>query len=189
MNFEVTPIGAAASVQFQEADDAEVDDADASAAYELAVRLLASRAMSSGRLRERLLQREVAREHADAAIERVRELGYLSDHNFAVAQVERLRERKKLGSAALRQELVKLGVPFGDIETALAECPADDDSDLALEAARERAGRMRGLDRTVAERRLMGYLQRRGHGGGAAVKAVREALDELDSPRRRVAFQ
>lgn len=194
MNFEVTPISSAASAnwavspQQEESLGAEEEAASVQAAYDMAIRMLASRAMSSGRLRERLVQREVERGNAESVVHRIVEEGYLNDREYAIAQIERLRERKKLGGAALRQELAKLGVPAADADAALQDRPAEEDTDLALQAAMERAPRLRGLERQAAERRLLGYLQRRGHGGSAAMHAVRTALDEAASPRKRVSF-
>ena len=181
MPFEVTPISAAPSAKH--ADDA------AEEAYALALRILGSRAIASGRLRERLIAREIDRDLAEEAVQRVIDNGYLDDRAFAADAVERLRQRKQLGDRALKQELMKLGVSSTDADEALREAPADDPFALALDAARARAARLGGLDRETAERRLMGYLQRRGHGGAVAARAVQEALDGAGSARRRVEFR
>lgn len=184
MNYEVTPM-----FPSDPASDQSAASDTESAAYDMALRMLASRAMSSGKLRERLKQREVERDVADAVVQRVIDAGYLNDQDFAASAIERLRTRKKLGDAALRQELVKLGVRSVDAEEALRDHSVDDETDLALEAARERAPRLRSLDRETAERRLFGFLQRRGHGGGNASRAVRTALDEVTGARRSVSFE
>ncbi|WP_293695341.1 regulatory protein RecX [uncultured Agrococcus sp.] len=184
MNFEVTPMFSAPP-----SSDGESESEEATEAYEIALRVLASRAMSSGKLRERLMQRDVERSVADAVVQRVIDAGYLNDQDFAASAIERLRTRKKLGDGALRQELVKLGVRSADAEEALREHAADDETDLALAAARERAPRLRSLDRQTAERRLLGFLQRRGHGGSTASRAVKTALDEVSGPRHRVSFE
>lgn len=184
VNFEVTPMFPATP-----SSDEESQNEKATEAYELALRILASRAMSSGKLLERLVQRDIERSVADAIVQRVIDAGYLNDQEFAASAIERLRTRKKLGDGALRQELVKLGVRSADAEEALREHAADDATELALAAARERAPRLRSLDRQTAERRLLGFLQRRGHGGSIASRAVKTALDEVSIPRHRVLFE
>ena len=57
----------------------------------------------------------------------------------------------------------------------------EDGDDLVLELARDRVRRLGGLDRTTAERRLVDFLARKGHGGSGAREAARQALDERDS--------
>ncbi|MFL0712965.1 MAG: hypothetical protein ACJLS2_10475 [Microcella pacifica] len=67
------------------------------------------------------------------------------------------------------------------IEEALSEAQDEHGDDLVLDLARDRARRLGGLDRTTAERRLVDFLARKGHGGSGAREAARQALDERDS--------
>lgn len=111
-------------------------------------------------------------------IDRMLELGYLDDALFA----EQLRDgrfaRKGLGRRAMEMEYRKLGIPDDIAAEALAAHAPDDDYELALELARDRVRRSRGLDRDTAYRRIHAYLARRGFGGETANRALRDALDE-----------
>ena len=148
--------------------------------YQFALRALGARAMSTGGLLKRLQKKGLERHEAQAVVERVASAGYLDDTSFARVRIERLRERGQYGDRAIRQRLVQDGVPNAVIDEALSESALDDPADLMLQAARERASRLRGLDRVVAERRLSSYLQRRGHSGAEIRAAVRQALDEAE---------
>lgn len=170
----VTPIGSAPSLRGEGALPAS-DDAH----YRFALRVLGARAMSSGALRKRLASKDVPPDEIEAILERLQTNGCLDDASFASTRIERLRERGHHGDRAIRQRLMQDGVSSSDIETALADNPGDSEA-LLLEAAHERAPRLRGLDREVAERRLTAYLQRRGHGGSGLRQAVTEALDALN---------
>ena len=53
----------------------------------------------------------------------------------------------------------------------------ESEADKALEVALTRARQLGRLDRATAERRLVGFLSRRGFNGSTVRNAVREALD------------
>lgn len=167
-----------ASVPDSAADDATADDEEGY--YQFALRSLGARAMSTGGLVKRLQKKGLTYAEAQRVVERVASAGYLDDAEFARVRIERLRERGQYGDRAIRQRLMQDGVPNTVIDEALSESPLDDPADLVLQAARDRASRLRGLDRAVAERRLTSYLQRRGHSGSEIRAAVQQALDEAD---------
>jgi regulatory protein len=64
------------------------------------------------------------------------------------------------------------------IDAALVEESEDDETtqERLGDLARERARRLATLPPEVAERRLMGYLQRKGYSGSAVRAAVERAL-------------
>jgi regulatory protein len=74
--------------------------------------------------------------------------------------------------------LRKHGVSRDLAERVVDEADPGDEEDRALEVARARASRFRGLDTATAYRRLLGFLERRGYGGEAARTAARKALEE-----------
>jgi regulatory protein len=53
----------------------------------------------------------------------------------------------------------------------------------------KRAGSLRGLDRATAERRLNGYLMRRGYRSDTVRRAVEKALPRGGSSRGGVRFE
>lgn len=107
-------------------------------------------------------------------------LGYLDDERFAVHYAaEKL--RGGWGERRVRVELLRKGLERTLVESALdregVNAPAAAEGVEALIAlARRRFGRQFGLDADAAERRLAGFLARRGYDWdaiGAVVRALR----------------
>lgn len=142
-----------------------------------AVRMLARKARSSGELRRELLA--LGHDHAevDGVVLECESRLYLDDLGLARALAETLRARKRASRSQIRLKLRERLLPDGVIETALGELDEDEEHELLREAASERARKMGGLDRQTAERRLLGFLARRGWSGERAVRVAREALD------------
>lgn len=149
-------------------------------AENITMHALTRRGQSRAEIGDLLLRREIDVCVAESELDRLERVGLIDDRALAADLVERLRTRKKLGPSALRQELMRRKIDRDAIEEALSEAEEDGD-DLVLELARDRARRLGGLDRTTAERRLVDFLARKGHGGSGAREAARQALDERDS--------
>lgn len=169
----------------------EFPGAEASArvvAESISIAALARRDLSSTEVRTRLLEREVDPDVADAEVERLRSIGLIDDERLVQTLIERLRRRKGLGRSGLRGELRRRGLDAEVIDAALDEIEHDDECRVALEAATRRARSLGGLERSVAERRLSGYLSRRGFSGSIIRDAVETALAEAGG-RRTVRFE
>ncbi len=147
------------------------------AAMDDAVRLLARRARSSGELRRELLSLGHDQVEVDEVILECESRLYLDDLGLARVLTETLRERKRASRSQIRTKLRERLLPDGAIEEATGELDDEEENDLLREAATERARKMTGLDRQTAERRLLGFLARRGWSGERAVRVAREALD------------
>ena len=76
----------------------------------------------------------------------------------------------------LKQELRQKGVDREIVESAVEEAGIDEYGD-ALELGRKRAASLADLEPAVRERRLSGYLARRGYG----FDIIRRVLEALDS--------
>lgn len=170
------------------ADDSEATDIEASdgsgepdgptrTANEDAVRLLARRARSSGELRAELVALGHDPHEVDDVIDEFVRSLYLDDLGLARVVTEKLREGKRASRAQIRQKLRERKFEDEAIETALGELDDDEEFALLRRTALERARRLGGVDRQTAERRLLGFLARRGWSGEPAVRAVRDALD------------
>ncbi|PZE25014.1 regulatory protein RecX [Curtobacterium sp. MCBD17_028] len=147
-------------------------------AERISIRALSSRGTSTSELRTALLGRELPEDIVEHEIARLTRVGLLDDVRLAADLVDRLHDRKGLGRQGVVAELRRRGVDQAAIDAALAD--QDDDaaeSERAIELARKRAGQMRGLDHETAERRLSGFLMRKGYGGSVVRTAVRIALD------------
>ncbi|WP_169077692.1 regulatory protein RecX [Microcella alkalica] len=160
-----------------------VREADAQRAENVTLHALTRRGLSRGEVVDLLRRREIDPIVAQAEVERLERVGLIDDAALAATLVERLVERKKLGPAALRAELGRRRLDPATIEAALADGALDDEGALVAELVADRARRLGEVDRDTAERRLLSYLARKGHGGSIARDAVRSALDELGLER------
>ncbi|NLB46742.1 MAG: regulatory protein RecX [Microbacteriaceae bacterium] len=169
-------------------DLTEIEHEPVAAAHADAVKLLARRARSSGELRRELA---AIGHHAVDIEEVVLECEtslYLDDLGLARVLTETLRERKRASRSQIQRKLRERLLPDWAIDEALAELDEDTEHALLREAAHDRARKMRGLDRQVAERRLLGFLARRGWSGERAIRVAREALDN-SAARGTVTFR
>lgn len=155
-----------------------VREAEERRAENVSLHALTRRGMSSAEVLDLLQRREIDPVVAEGEVARLEGSGLLDDDALARTLVERLTERKKLGPSAIRAELQRRRLSSSTIEVALAEREVDDEGALLDGIVDDRLRRMGALDRETAERRLLAFLARKGHGGGAARDSVRRALDE-----------
>lgn len=163
-----------------EADGYEDEDEEAyegPTPYESAVKLLARRALSSGELLRALTAAGHPELDAEEAVATCIDSLYLDDGDLARSVATKLRESKGESKARIRQKLRERHLPDTAIEGALDGLDDDAEHELLTQTAIDRARRMTGLDRQTAERRLLGFLARRGWSGERATRAAREALD------------
>jgi regulatory protein len=162
-----------------------VREADEKRAENVSLHALTRRGMSRAEVTELLRRRQIDPVIIQSEIERLEGVGLIDDEALAVRLVETLVSRKKLGPSALRSELFRRKVDSRAIEAALAHAASGDDDDVSLVASlvEERVRRIGSVDRATAERRLLAYLARKGHGGSTARDAVRAALDDAGLSR------
>ncbi|WP_427871098.1 regulatory protein RecX [Leucobacter luti] len=153
------------------------------------VRLLARRARSSGELRAELLALEHDAIDVEEVVAEFESSHYLDDLGLARAVTEKLRDAKQASKAQIRRKLRERKLPDHCIEEALSELDVDEEFALLRAAAEQRAGKLRDLDRQTAERRLLGFLARRGWSGEPAMRAACEALDGVGRPSGGVRFR
>lgn len=182
---------AGASDSAPSADDADAFPEQARAdAERISMRVLGRRGVSRLELIDALIERDIARELAEAEADRLERVGLIDDTELSRVLVDRLVSRKKLGRGALKAELQRRRLDPEAVDTALTEHAEEVDTDeLIAELVADRARRLGALDRATAERRLLSYLQRKGHGGPAAHRAVRAALDGAPAGRRTPQFE
>ncbi len=139
-----------------------------------ALNLIAFRPRASGELQRKLREKGYPPEAAEAAINRMRDLGYLNDATFADRWIENRQEHRPRSRRMLTQELRQKGIDADTIEAALEETEIDEFGD-ALDLARKKASSMQDLDTPTRHRRLSGFLSRRGYG----FDVIRKVLEEI----------
>ncbi|NJO04150.1 MAG: regulatory protein RecX [Chloroflexaceae bacterium] len=146
-------------------------------AFQAALRYLQSRPRSTAEVRLKLQQKQFAAPVIDAAIARLTELELLNDEAFARFWVENRQTHRPRGVALVRTELLRKGIDRTIIDHTMAdEDLHGDDSERALALARGVLRKYQDApDRAAFQRRLGGYLQRRGF----LFATIRPILDEL----------
>lgn len=158
-----------------------ITEADArQQARTIALRLLDRRLRSRAELEAALRRRGLPREAVVAVVGDLRRAGWVDDTQFARAWVRDRLALRPCGPRRLRSELMAKGVAAQVADEAItALLPPAMEDELALASARSRLRRLRGLEPAVAHRRLMGWLQRRGHAPGVIVRVLQTLRPEL----------
>ena len=146
----------------------------------LAVSMLDRAPRSSSDLRARLIARDVAPDVADDIVVRYIEVGLLDDRSLA-AMIARTRHAERGQTPrVIAAELRRKG--FSDVDIDMALEPITED--LQLESARSLAQtkwrKMAGLSSEVKQRRLSGFLGRKGYPASLIFGLVRD-LKNADS--------
>lgn len=137
---------------------------------------LGARDMSVREVELWLADHDVPTDDIPEWVDRLLRLGYIDDQRLAEQLVHKHAERKGQGRQAITQELRKRKLDNATIAAALELLSGDSEQARANELAAQRAAKMTGLDRDTAERRLMGFLARRGYSSSVALAAIRQAL-------------
>lgn len=136
-------------------------------------------AKSAHTLRQILEKREIDVEIAESVIQRFIEVGLIDDLAYAETIVNSRRKFKGLAKSAIKRELSQKGVNAAIVEQVTAEVTNEDELEMAIELALKRVVRMAQLDREVRQRRLNGYLARKGYSSSVVLAAVKEAEQSL----------
>lgn len=123
-----------------------------------------------------LRSKDAAEGDAAELIAKFERLNYLNDERLARELVSRLSERKGKSKSVISRELRQIGISSHAVEAALEAIDEDDELAKATELALQRVRQFSKLDQATAERRLVGFLSRRGYSGQTVREACREAL-------------
>lgn len=179
-----------------DADDAqpepepeETHDAAKARAENISLHALSRRGVSSAEMAKTLRSRDLPDDVVADEIERLERVGLLNDDELAENLVRSKQDRKGLGKGAITAELRQRGVAQESIDAAIADIDDDEEQARADDWATKRAGQLRGLDQATAERRLNGYLMRRGYRSEVIRRAVEKALPRGGGSRGGVRFE
>lgn len=154
------------------------------AAYDKAIECLARGARSTKDLARWLAQREHAKEHIAAALERLTELGLLNDAEFARSFARSRATARSMSRRRIQAELAKRGIAREFADAAIHEVMTDEsvDEGAMVEAAAARKFRtLQKLEPDVQRRRLYGFLSRKGHPADL-VRAAVAKLTRREAP-------
>jgi regulatory protein len=151
-----------------------------SVARTICLNLLTTRARSRAELADGLARRGVDDDVAGRVLDRLDAVGLVDDAAFAEQWVSSRHRHQGLGKRALAGELHRKGVDRETATTAIEEIGRDDERARARELVERRLPSLARHDHTVAARRLVGMLARKGYDAGVAYGVVREALAARD---------
>ncbi|GAA4669220.1 regulatory protein RecX [Frondihabitans cladoniiphilus] len=157
-------------------EPAETLEAARVRAENISMHALSRRGVSSHEMTNILRSRDLPDEVVESEIARLEGVGLLDDAELAENLVRSKQERKGLGKSAISNELRQRGVAQEAIEAAIADIDDDDEQARCDEWAAKRVGQLRGLDHATAERRLNGYLMRRGYRSEVIRRSIEKAL-------------
>lgn len=124
----------------------------------------------------RLLQAGFEPEEVADVLERLQRVGLIDDEAFARALAEQSFGARRSGDRAVRAALAAKGVAADTTSSVIDELGGDEEA-RALDLARSRVTRLRGIAPERAFARLSGLLGRRGYPPAIARRAARLALE------------
>lgn len=157
-------------------DEPRDREAELRRAENVSMHALTRRGQSRRELERLLRSRDLPDDVITHEVERLERVGLLDDVALAQNLVGILQERKGLGRTGIAAELTRRLLAPAAIEYALELVDSSDELARARELAVKRASQLTSYDRQTAERRLSGFLARRGYGGSTVRAAVEHAL-------------
>jgi regulatory protein len=161
--------------QLQEKDQIEV-------ALQRAINFINYRPRSENEVRKNLKKKNIEEEVIEEVIERLLKGGLVDDLNFANLWVENRSEFRPRGRRALRMELRQKGIEDEVIESAIADI---DEDDLAYQAAKKQARKYQHLEWQDYQKKMYGFLARRGFDYGIISIVISKTWDELTAHDNR----
>lgn len=147
------------------------------------IRFVSYRMRSEKEIRD-FLEKTLTRHHTTApsvvlhVIERLTELGYVNDDEFAKWWVGQRTGRKSKGARVIRMELVQKGIDPERIERAilLGMTGERTENELAKVAAEKKCERWQALPELSRKRKLVEYLTRRGFSSATVWSVVDDII-------------
>ena len=102
--------------------------------------------------------------------------GHIRDRKFAEKWVQRRLKSNPRGGKLLKMELIEKGVDRKTAEQVVKEVNANDEEELALQIAEKQRKKYERLPNHVAQRRLHGYLARRGYDSDLILKIIHQVF-------------
>lgn len=160
----------------ERADDAADDAAEEREhAEKLLLQRLRGRSLSVVEAEKLLRSTDIDEEAVQEILERFAELHYLDEEKLADQIMHSHHERKGLGRSGVAAEMRQRGLGAELIAEKLEEMP-DDEAERATELALKRVQQLDRFDDATIDRRLTGFLMRKGYASSVVRDAVKAAL-------------
>lgn len=144
-------------------------------AQALALRLLLGRPLSARQLYDKLVDKGFAHDSARAALDSMRDYGYIDDAKLA-EMMRASAARQGKGPAWIKQQLSRRGVA-GHLIAEAAKLPDDEALEQATALVRRRFAKPGMASDRKMQARVLRFLASRGFGAQTAYAAVRAGLE------------
>lgn len=155
------------------------------------IQKLKSRAMNSSlyylqkmpktehQLRDNLKKKLIPQDIIDETMQKLIDVGWVNDKDFAENFIYSKRKYEKLGSSAIRMKLMQKGVSAEIIDELLSEVTQDDLRETAMVLAEKKMrSLLREPDRNKRIQKLVAFLAYRGYNGGVAYEVAQEVVNK-----------
>jgi len=160
----------------EQADDSADDAAEEREhAEKMLLQRLRGRSLSVIEAQKLLRSTDIDEEAVQEILERFAELHYLDEEKLADQIMHSHHERKGLGRSGVAAEMRQRGLDAELIAEKLEEMP-DDEAERATELALKRVQQLDRFDDATIDRRLTGFLLRKGYASSVVRDAVKAAL-------------
>ncbi|MBX0299940.1 RecX family transcriptional regulator [Cryobacterium sp. 1639] len=165
--------GASPAEQADDAADLAVEEREH--AEKMLLQRLRGRSLSVVEAEKLLRSTDIDEEAVQEILERFAELHYLDEEKLADQIMHSHHERKGLGRSGVAAEMRQRGLDAELIAEKLEEMP-DDEAERATELALKRVQQLDRFDDATIDRRLTGFLMRKGYASSVVRDAVKAAL-------------
>lgn len=154
----------------------------------MSMNYLSFRMRSIDEIRQYLAKKEFEPNTTQAVIERLSELGYLDDLEFAKMFIRSKITTTKKGPKALKQDLKQKGVTDAIIEEALTIYSEEEQVEEATNLVEKKAKQYKKLSETALKQKLVQVLQQKGYPWSVTEQAIEKASLEKDEDEEREAL-
>lgn len=172
----VSHLSAVLFTEVEQTEEVSVAGFDLDALEQSLLRKLNTQDMSVFEVQQWLASKDAPEADAAELVAKCERLNYLNDERLAYELVSRLSERKGKSKSVIARELRQRGISTALISAAVESIDDDDELHKATELACQRVRQFSRLDDVTAERRLVGFLSRRGYSTDIVRAACKEAL-------------
>ena len=149
-----------------------------------ALLLLKFQPRSESELRRRLTSKRVSPAVIDSLLEELKKKDLINDEKFARYFAGERMESKPMSRRALVMNLKTKGISSDVAAHAVQEAVGEQDEfQTARDLALRRVSSLKGVGKEALQRRLAGFLGRRGFSSEVVYKVVREVTAESSHPR------
>ncbi|BAU98907.1 regulatory protein RecX [Aurantimicrobium minutum] len=172
----VSRLSAILFTEVEEPEEVSAAGLDLDALEQSLLRKLNSQDMSVFEVQQWLASKDAPEADAAELVAKCERLNYLNDERLAHELASRLSERNGKSKSVITRELRQRGISTALISAAVESIDDDDELHKATELALQRVRQFSRLDDVTAERRLVGFLSRRGYSGDIVRAACKQAL-------------